>query len=174
MREGGMKADVLDHAEDSKSNDAPARSERSVQTTAPTIVKVVSKPPKKRSSPARQSARSPAPSSKAASARSGASHSTTSGKPKADRRPSPVPIPVLPVEEVDPRYPHLRRRLLPTYRGRPLRHETVGGVDRFVDDLGIFVNKLVKEKETEATIFRRFSKYGHIVSLISCATAVHR
>lgn len=73
-------------------------------------------------------------------------------------------VPVVPVDEFDPRYPHLRRRFLPTYRGRPLRHEAVNGVPRFVDDLGVFVGKLVKEKETEETIFRRFSKYGRIVS----------
>lgn len=73
-------------------------------------------------------------------------------------------VPVVPLDEFDPRYPHLRRRFLPTYRGRRLRHESVNGVPRFVDDLGVFVGKLVKEKETEESIFRRFSKYGQIVS----------
>lgn len=65
----------------------------------------------------------------------------------------------------DPTYPHLRRFLVHTYRGRTLREDMTTGEPRYFDDSAIFVGKLVKQHETVQTLFERFARYGNIVSL---------
>jgi hypothetical protein len=77
--------------------------------------------------------------------------------------PSPPALAQAPLDFIDPRYPHLRRRLVPTYRGRTLREDVQEETTRFFDDAAVFVGRLVKEVETEQTLFERFSRYGEIV-----------
>ncbi|GMK57379.1 hypothetical protein CspeluHIS016_0402130 [Cutaneotrichosporon spelunceum] len=59
----------------------------------------------------------------------------------------------------------LIRKLVPMYRGRQLREEIDGGESRFVDDAAIFVGHLVKEKETQLTLLKRFERYGRITAI---------
>lgn len=70
----------------------------------------------------------------------------------------------LPADIIDPRYPHLRKRIIPMYRGRTLREDLSEENPRFFDDAAVFVGRLVKEQETEESLFRRFSRYGQVVS----------
>lgn len=64
----------------------------------------------------------------------------------------------------DAQYPHLVRSLVPTYRGRQLREEVQDGVSRYIDDAAVFVGRLSKTQETQLTLFKRFERYGKIVS----------
>lgn len=75
-----------------------------------------------------------------------------------------IPTPLLPADEIDPRYPHLRKRIIPIYRGRTLREDLSGETPSYVDDAAVFAGRIVKESETEHTLFERFSRYGQIVS----------
>lgn len=63
-----------------------------------------------------------------------------------------------------PAHPHLRRALLHTYRGRPLIEDNSAGETKFLDESAIFVGRLNKRMETYATLYKRFEKYGKIVS----------
>lgn len=63
-----------------------------------------------------------------------------------------------------PTHPHLRRALLHTYRGRPLIEDNSTGETKFLDESAIFVGRLNKRMETYATLYKRFEKYGKIVS----------
>ncbi|WVQ80545.1 hypothetical protein IAT38_002650 [Cryptococcus sp. DSM 104549] len=66
-----------------------------------------------------------------------------------------------------PNHPHLRRTMMHTYRGRPVSVSTdpETGESRYTDEAAVFVGRLAKSAETEATIFRRFSKYGKIYNI---------
>lgn len=46
------------------------------------------------------------------------------------------------------------------------------GVTRYIDEAAVFVGRLVKEKETEATLLQRFQKYGNVVSTLTAL--IHR
>lgn len=77
-----------------------------------------------------------------------------------------------------PTHPHLRRTLLHTYRGRPLIEDNSTGETKFLDESAIFVGRLNKRMETYATLYKRFEKYGKIVSdqykvCLSCKLTVH-
>lgn len=66
-------------------------------------------------------------------------------------------------------YPQLRKQVIPTYRGRTLREDLTGETPRFFDDAAVFAGRIVKEMETEQTLYQRFSRYGQIVSqLVGC------
>lgn len=65
---------------------------------------------------------------------------------------------------LDSRYPHLRKVLIPTYRGRTLREDLAEDRPRWFDDAAVFVGRLVKGQETEISLFNRFSQYGQMVS----------
>jgi hypothetical protein len=68
---------------------------------------------------------------------------------------------------MDPRYPHLRKCVIPTYRGRTLREDLSEDTPRYFDDAAVFAGRLVKELETEQSLYHRFSRYGQIVSWLS-------
>lgn len=61
-------------------------------------------------------------------------------------------------------YPYLTRVIAPTYRGRLLKPEIIKGEIKYIDESAVFVGRLVKEQETDATLLKRFSKYGRVVS----------
>lgn len=86
--------------------------------------------------------------------------------PPLPREPTPQSAHSAPssMENFDPRYPHLRLLLIPTYRGRTLRADQSDDGPRFYDDAAVFVGRLVKGQETEQSLFERFSRYGQIVS----------
>lgn len=60
--------------------------------------------------------------------------------------------------------PNLKRRILPTYRGRPVRTDTWLGYRRFYDDSAVFVGG-VPLHETKQNLLERFSKHGKVVDL---------
>jgi hypothetical protein len=64
-------------------------------------------------------------------------------------------------------YPHLAKVVAPTYRGRLLNEEMHKGEVRYIDPSAVFVGRLVKEQETEATLLQRFGKYGQVVSFLT-------
>lgn len=66
-------------------------------------------------------------------------------------------------------HPGLVRTLVLTYRGRQLREEIKDGASRYIDDAAIFVGRLVKGRETEFTLLKRFERYGNIVSAAAVA-----
>lgn len=45
-----------------------------------------------------------------------------------------------------------------------MREEVEDGVSRYIDDAAVFVGRLVKTQETQLTLFKRFERYGKIVS----------
>ncbi|KAL7423191.1 hypothetical protein Q5752_002491 [Cryptotrichosporon argae] len=65
----------------------------------------------------------------------------------------------------DPRYPHLRKAVIHTYKGRILREDTSAGVIRYIDDSAVFVGRLVKGQETTSTLLQRFGRYGRVNNL---------
>ena len=77
---------------------------------------------------------------------------------------TPPHSPELQTRDLPSEYPHLRKALVPTYRGRLLKIEVVDGVKRYVDESSVFIGRLVKDIETEITLFERFGQYGPVVS----------
>jgi hypothetical protein len=75
--------------------------------------------------------------------------------------PSATPI----GDSSDPHYPGLIKRVIPTYKGRSLREETSTGDTKYYDECAVFVGRLAKGQETELTLWRRFARYGDIVSV---------
>ena len=55
--------------------------------------------------------------------------------------------------------------MIPVYKGRALKEEPQSdGSVRYTDDAAIFIGRLVKTQETKESLFRRFERYGNIVS----------
>lgn len=84
--------------------------------------------------------------------------------------PSPPHAPI----ELSSEYAHLRKLLAPTYRGRLLKevHASGDGQTRYIDESAVFVGRVVKERESEVSLFQRFAKYGPVVSRLSHGKAV--
>lgn len=78
--------------------------------------------------------------------------------------PLPTQVQTPPQHAIDPRYPHLRKVIVPTYRGRTLREDLSEDTPRYFDDAAVFAGRLVKEMETEQSLHHRFSRYGQIAS----------
>lgn len=77
---------------------------------------------------------------------------------------TPPPSPPHGPIDLPSEYPHLRKLLAPTYRGRLLTEEKLGdGEVRYTDQSAVFVGRVVKEQESDASLFQRFAKYGPIV-----------
>ena len=94
------------------------------------------------------------------SVKSGTVHTKSSSIPPM----TPPHSPELQTRDLPSECPHLRKSLAPTYRGRLLKIEVVDGVKRYVDESSVFIGRLVKEIETEVTLFERFGQYGPVVS----------
>lgn len=63
-----------------------------------------------------------------------------------------------------PTSPSLKRRIMPTYKGRPVRADMWRGEPRFIDDAAVYVGGLPLT-ETEQTILERFSKHGKVAGI---------
>lgn len=62
-------------------------------------------------------------------------------------------------------HPFLRREIVYMYKdGRQVDREEQGNSVVFLDKRAVHVSRLVKEKETKATLLERFKHYGAIVS----------
>lgn len=65
-------------------------------------------------------------------------------------------------------HPILRREIVYMYKdGRQVEREEQGTSVVFLDKRAIHASRLVKEKETKATLLERFKHYGSIVSTVS-------
>lgn len=60
--------------------------------------------------------------------------------------------------------PNLKRRIVPTYKGRPVRADLWHGQRRFYDDAAVFVTGIPLE-EPEHRIRERFSKHGKVIGI---------
>ncbi|TYJ53675.1 hypothetical protein B9479_005701 [Cryptococcus floricola] len=62
-------------------------------------------------------------------------------------------------------HPTLRRALLHSYRGRTLVQDNTSGEARFLDESAVFVGRVNKDMESNASLQTRFGKYGRIICL---------
>ncbi|ODN74558.1 hypothetical protein L202_06925 [Cryptococcus amylolentus CBS 6039] len=64
-----------------------------------------------------------------------------------------------------PTHPTLRRALWHSYRGRTLVQDNASGEARFLDESAVFVGRVNKDMESNASLQTRFGKYGRIICL---------
>jgi len=62
-------------------------------------------------------------------------------------------------------HPLLHREIMYMYKdGRPVVREQVNNSGVYIDKRAIHIGRLVKEKETNASLLDRFGRYGEVVS----------